>query len=166
MPIEVKWAYNPSDLTPSGSELMLKQILAGQLAPVILIYFEAATPQFTPPANDAKADSWCPDCAQNAPQLQRFISELRGQAKETTLVRVIASFNESDWRHINKTPDMDNPFWRRPWNKYGNPAGLPFAVAAEQHRGELFVTFLERQPTYENLVQLLERAASRQASQT
>ncbi len=161
MPIDVRWAYDSPDLTPSGSELVLKQILAGQLAPAVIIYFEAATLQFVPPVGDGKAESWCPDCVQNAPQLQRFISEMRGDARETTLVRVIASFVKSDWKHIDKTPNMDNPFRRRPWNEYGNPAGLPFAVAAEKRGGELFVSFLERNPTYNNLLALLGNAVQR-----
>ncbi len=161
MPIAVRWAYDSADLTPSGSELVLRQILAGQLTPVAIIYFEAATPQFIPPVGDGKAESGCPDCVQNAPQLQRFISEMQGDARETTLVRVIASFSESDWKHIDKTPNMDNPFRRRPWNEYGSSAGLPFAVAAEKHGGELFVTYLERNPTYNNLLALLGNAVQR-----
>ncbi len=161
MPIEVKWAYDSRNLTPVGSELVLRQTLGGRPAPVILVYCEAATPQFTPPASDGKADSWCPDCAQNAPQLQRFISEIRGQEKDVTLVRTIASFSKSDWKYIDGSPHMYNPFRRRPWNEYGNPAGLPFAVAAEIHGGELFVTYLERNPTYDNLLALLGNAAQR-----
>ena len=165
MPLDVRWAYDLSNLTPRGSELALKQILAGQLAQPIIIYFEAATPQFTPLANDGKADSWCPYCVQNKPELQRFISEMQRQAEEATLVSVIASFDKGDWRYIDGSPHMYSPFRRRPWNEYGNSAGLPFAVAAEKNASELFVTFLEKNPTYDNLMQLLAHAIGR-VSQT
>jgi hypothetical protein len=124
-----RWVYDLDDRTPQGSLAALESTLGESSGEPLILYFEAADPQW--PTDER---GWCPDCKVNTKQLYDFVLSEAYRASPVSLFRVIASWERSDWKDAGGLPNMANVFRdpARPWRL----AGLPTAVLAVGVEGE------------------------------
>ena len=123
------WVYNLDDRTPRGSHEALLSMLQAIPDEPLLLYFEAADPDY--PKDDK---GWCPDCKLNSKALHDFVLTEEFQNRPVRLWRVIASWDREDWKDPAGVPNMENDFRdpTKPWRLPGLPCAQLVVYTAGQ----------------------------------
>ena len=129
LPSAWRWVYNLDDRTPAGSQAALQSMLKTVPDEPLLLYFEAADPDY--PKDDK---GWCPDCKINSKSLHDFTLTEEYRTGPVKMWRVIASWERSDWRGPEGLPNLTNDF-RDPSKPWRLP-GLPCAQLVIQTAGQ------------------------------
>ena len=116
-----RWVYNLDDRTPAGTNRALEALLESSPGEPTILYFEAADPR-----SPTDEKGWCPDCKINSKHLFDFVQGEGFRSGPVRLLRVIASWERSDWKDAGGLPNLANVFRdpARPWRLPGLPSAL------------------------------------------